>query len=346
MATKGIYIYCVVKSISDPGQFLSLESAGVYAIHFNDVAAIVSDMKKISFSNLDRKALAELLINHQKINEDLMEKGFSSIIPFRLGTIVNNKHEVLRIIEKGYGLISNILEKIKTLTEIDIVATWSDFSKIIEKVSHHPDIQKLKENIREKGDNITQADQIEVGKLVKKKLDEMKSSFESKILNTLSQISRDKKSHEVMNDQMVINAALLINKDMKEQFDNALSLMDEEFNGELNFKIIGPLPCYSFYTLEIKTFDFQVIEEAKIELDLKEMTSEKEIEKAYKDKAKLFHPDKCEGEDYSESYNRVCGAYQTLLEYSTSFKTTSKESRFSLKKDDVIKNLNLLRIRQ
>ncbi|MHC1738687.1 MAG: GvpL/GvpF family gas vesicle protein [Ignavibacteriaceae bacterium] len=346
MATKGIYIYCVVKSISDPGQFLSLKSTGVYPIHFNDVAAIVSDMKKISFSNLDRKALAELLINHQKINEYLMEKGFSSIIPFRLGTIVNNKQEVSRIIENGYGLISDILEKIEVLTEIDIVATWSDFSKIIEKVSHYPDIQKLKENIREKGDNITQADQIEVGKLVKKKLDEMKSFFEIKILNTLSQISRDKKNHEVMNDQMVINAAFLINKDKKEHFDKAISLMDEEFNGELNFKIIGPLPCYSFYTLEIKTFGFKIIEEAKIELGLKEMTSEKEIKKAYKDKAKLFHPDKCEGKDNLGSYNRVCSAYQTLLEYSTSFKTTFKESRFSLKEEDVIKSLNLLKIRQ
>jgi hypothetical protein len=346
MATKGIYIYSVIENTYDPGLFSLLENLGIYVIRFNDVAAIVSDMKKISFTNLNRKALAELLINHQKINEDLMEKGFSSIIPFRLGSIVNNKQEVLKIIENGYGLISDILEKIQTLTEIDIVATWSDFSKIIGNVSHHPDIQKLKENIREKGDNITQADQIEMGKLVKTKLDEMKNSFEIKILDTLSQISRDKKNHEVMDDQMVINAAFLINRDMKEQFDNALTFMDEKFNGELNFKIIGPLPCYSFYTLEIKSFDFKVIEEAKIELDLKEMTSEKEIKKAYKDKVKIFHPDKSEGFDYSENYNRVCNAYQTLLEYSTLFKKTSKEIRFSLKKDALITNLNLLRIRQ
>ncbi|MCX6160553.1 MAG: GvpL/GvpF family gas vesicle protein [Ignavibacteriae bacterium] len=346
MEAKGIYIYGFVPGFDDINKFMALEGLGLFAIQFREVSAVVSDMETSDYANLNMESLAQLLIHHQKTIEELVNIGFSIVVPLRLVTTLDSKEDVLSVIGKGYDLILDVMNKIETLTEIDIVATWSDFSEILKKVSNHPDITELKKNISLKGDNITQSDQIEVGKLVKDKLDEMRESFKVKILNSLASLSHEIKCHEVMNDQMVINTAFLINRNSKVQFENVLTKMDEEFNGALNFKIVGPLPCYSFYTFEINKLDYQVIEDAKNELGLKNMTSEKEIKEAYIEKLKLFHPDKNADLDNSENYNIASHAYKMMLDYSASVNKSSKDEQFSLERKDVINNLVLLRIRK
>jgi len=346
MAAKGIYIYGIVPNLYSTDMFRSLENAGVYAIPYQNISAIVSDRNSTHLDYLDRESLGYLLVHHQETIEELMGKGFNMILPMRLGTIVRSKDEVIKILTCGHDLIIKALKKIEHLTEIDLAVTWADFAGTLKSIANHPDIIAMKDDIQQNRNILSQIDQVKVGMLVHEKLGEKNKQVGLKILDSLLSFGIDIKMHEVMNDQMVTNSAFLINRNNKEKFEQVIDQIDEEYKGLLNFKLVGPLPCYSFYTIEVKELNSALVEQAKSELGLKDEISDSEIKKAYLEKAKEFHPDACLDNGDQENFNRINKAYHTLLDYSVAARQSSKEENIFLSKEKVLENLILVKIKE
>lgn len=347
MTTNGIYIYGIVPNFYGAEHFRSLKKLGVYFISFQNISAIVSDCETAHFDLSDRESLAHLLVHHQKTIEGIMAIGFKMILPVKLGTIIQTKNEVLNILSNGHDLIITTLNKIEYLTEIDMAITWVDFPGILKEISVHPEIIIIKDDILKKTGLLSKVDQVKVGMLVQAKLTEKNKATELKILDTLSPFCMDVKMHEVMNDQMITNSAFLINRNNIEKFEQAINQLDEKFEGLLNFKLVGPLPCYSFFTIEVKELNPEQVELAIKDLELKEETSESEIKKAFLEKAKLFHPDATNVDNNNvENFNRINKAYHTLRDYSASASQTSKEGFISLAKEEINKNLILVKIKE
>ncbi|MCK9422962.1 MAG: GvpL/GvpF family gas vesicle protein [Bacteroidales bacterium] len=343
---KGIYIYGIVPNFYGTTQFQSLENSGVYAITFQNISAIVSDRESTHIDYYDREFLGYLLVHHQKTIEELQDKGFTMIIPMRLGTIVSSKEEVIKILTNGYDLIIDTLKKIEYLIEIDLVVTWVNFAGLLKNIAGLPDIEEMKNAIMNNNGIIRKVDEVKMGLFVQEKVDEKNKAIELKILDALSPFGIDIRMHEVMNDEMVTNSAFLINRNKHEKFEQAIHKLDEEYNSALNFKLVGPLPCYSFYTLEVKELNPEQIAQAKKELGLREETSESEIKKGYLNKAKLFHPDNSQNTDDSENFNTIQNAYHILLDYSAAVRQSLKEEYFSLAKEKVKENLILVKIKE
>ena len=346
MTAKAIYIYGIIPNFYSSEMFRSLENSGVFAIPFQNISAIVSGTESKQPDYSARESLGHLLVHHQKTIEDLMGKGFNMIIPMRLGTIVSSKEEVFKILANGYDLINDSLKKIENLTEIDIAVSWGDFSGILKEISETPEIISLKDDILKKSDIPSQLDQVKVGMLIQRKIKEKNTGVELNILDSLSQISLDIKTHEVMNDEMITNSAFLIKMNNREKFEKIIDNIDQEFKGLLNFKLVGPLPCYSFYTIEVKKLNHLHIAQAKKDLGLGEDASESEIKKAYLGKARLFHPDAQKENGDGKNFDKINKAYNTLLEYLRAVKQSGKGDLISLGEQNVINNLILIKIKE
>ena len=345
MKKKAIYIYGIIPNFYSAEIFRSLENTGVYAIPWQNVSAIVSDRDNLILDYYDREALGQLLVQHQKTIEELMGKGFNMIIPMQLGTIVASKSEVIKILTNGYDLIMDTLKKIEFLTEFDIAVTWADFPGIIKETAGHQDIIELKNEIQSKTEAPNQIDQMKVGMMVQAILKEKNTKVELNILDSLAAISIDIKTHELMNDEMITNSAVLINRNKIAKFEHRIEQIDEEYKGILNFKLVGPLPCYSFYTLEVKQLNPVTVALAMAELELNDETSESEIKKAYLQKARIFHPDAQPEHVDERMFNTINKAYHTLLDYSAIVRQTSKMNGISLTKESIMENLILLKIK-
>ena len=346
MTTKGIYIYGIVPNFYSAEMFRLLQQSGVYAISFQNISAIVSDRESTYLDFSDRESLGYLLIHHQKTIEDIMGKGFNMLIPARLGTIVSSKEDVFKILTNGHDLFIETLKKIEHLTEIDIAVTWTNFSEILNEIAGDPEIIAMKDDILKKPNTLLPVDQVKVGMLIEAKLKERNTKVELDILDSLASICLDIKTHEVMNDGMITNSAFLISRNKKEKFEQVIDRLDEEYKGKLNFKLVGPLPCYSFYTIEVKELDPEKVLQAKKELDLKEGISESDIKKAYLEKARLYHPDSQLENGDKENFNKIHSAYITLLEYAAAARQSSNDNLISLTKEKMINNLILVKIKE
>ncbi len=346
MEKDGIYIYGIVPNIYHSEVFKSLEEIGVYSITYQNVAAIVSDraIDSVDFSN--RESLGYLLVEHQETIEELSKKGLTIILPMRLGIIVNSKENVIEILSSGYQLITETLKKVEHLTEMDVVITWADFATHINEIVTHEDIQKLKQEILSKNNSaIQQVDQVKIGMLIQEKISEQNKQIELKTLNDLSLVTEDIKIHEVMNDKMISNAAYLINKEKLNMFGKIVDQIDEEYKGKLNFKLVGPLPNYSFYTIDIKELHADQIEEAKALLELETIGNEKEIKNAYLNKAKLVHPD-MQLNNTDDEFTKFNQAYHLLLKYTHAYKCYSLNDYNHHLNINEIKNLILVTIKE
>ncbi len=344
--SQGFYIYGIVPNHYEAEQFRKLSDIGVFNIPFQKISAIVSKTEIIDYRQLGTEALARLLVDHQTTIERIMSMGFSTIIPLRLGTFAQNKTDVIKIIQKGYDLIINTLQDVSNLVEFDIVATWADFGKIISQVASSPKVLELKDKLENSGNTITQADQLAMGLLVKSLVDEKNAQTAGVITSAFNTFCTDIKQHQVLNDQMITNTALLLNHLQAGLLEKTLDKLDKSLDGELNFKMVGPLPCYSFYTIEVKEICFDDIEEARNELGLASSTSEKLIKQAYLEKARMFHPDTNTGDGGSLKFNRINKAYQIMNDYLQSVKPESREDLFSLSIDSVIDNSFFLKLKE
>ena len=346
MVTKGIYLYAIVPNSYSEEMFKSIENIGIYLIPYKNLFAIVSDRNENTVEQLDRQELGHLLVDHQKKIEYFQKVGFSMLLPMKMGTFSQSKEEVCTILQNGYDLILASLQKIDNLTEFNVATVWADFSKTLEMVSTHPEISAMRKELIEKTEQPTETEQVAIGMKVQEELINKNTQVELNIINSLSPICIDKSTHDTMNDEMVMNSAFLIEKNNTEKFEEIINQLDEDYNETLNFKLIGPLPCYSFYTIEVKKINHLQVTQAQKTLGLTKESSQGEIKKAYQEKAKELHPDSNQKNTNQEGFNKLNKAYNMLLEYSEVTRNTSSEHVISQEKQKEVEDLILVKIKE
>ncbi len=316
MNKQGVYIYGFVPDDCFAGIANKLSQIGIYSIAYGDISAIVSDTKHEKLEYLDREALAHLLVDHQQKIERIVSEGCSIIIPMQLGTIVSSGNDVIKILKNGSIILKDTFKIIDNVSEFDLVAVWSNFSDVIKNISDTSQVRQMKEDIVKK--NIyDEADAVNIGKIIKTKIEEKNIKVSHDVVNSLIPFCIDTKKHETMNDEMLLNSAFLVKKENKDLFMEMVDQLDLKYEDNISFKIVGPLPCYSFYTIECKVLDKRDIETAKEILGIDFFKSESDLKKAYRQKAALIHPDKhTENQKVNtDGFIQINNAYKILLEY-------------------------------
>ena len=344
----GRYIYAII-DFRDDNDFRPRGKdfgTGVYFIRHGEISAAVSDSEITDFTCMRKDALARQLINHQKAAERIMEQGYT-VIPVRLGTFGKDDSEVRHILARAYPAAKEIFKEIKEKIEIDLAVVWSDFNAVIKEAGEEREIKEFKERFQANPAGVTVDDRMKIGVMVKDALDKKREQCGREIQEALEPIGFKSKTHELMDDKMVINTAYLIDKTRQKDFEKAVERLNAGFNDRLDFKCIGPLPPYSFYTLEIKNMEFKDIEWAckRLGISASSITGD-EIKKAYHRQAFASHPDKNLKNPHSqEEFNEANRAYEVLLEYCQACRQSGSPP-FSLDEKQFKENALLVKVRE
>ncbi len=328
MSEKGNYIYGFI-NISEEKKFdyAGIDGGEVCAVPYQDIAAVVSESPLIQFNSMPKEALLLHLAVYQAVIERVMRNH--CIIPMKFGTAVRDKEELLRILEKGYDQIKTSIMDVGGKIELDVVAMWSNLDAVLKAIGEEKEISKLKEDIASKSPDENLEARLDLGKMVKALLDKKRDEHASDIMGVLKEEANACRIHDVMDDSMIMNAAFLIDKNNEGIFGDKVDRLDERYEGEVNFRIVGPLPPYSFCTLEIKKDDFSDINGARELLGLGEESTAMEIKEAYRGLSKKFHPDKHPGDmEAQKRFENITKAYMLLSDY-------CEDGRCSFREKDV-----------
>jgi hypothetical protein len=315
-------------------------------ISYQNIAAVVADSEIVDYTHMSKDALARALVEHQKVVEEIMSLGYI-VIPMRLGTIASDEDEVRHILAKGYSFVKNIFDKILDKIEIDMVASFSDFTQVLKEVGEGQEIKEFKEKLLRSHKGITVDDQMKIGFMLKKALGEKREKLAFKIEDTLKTLNVDFKTHKLMDDKMVVNFAFLIDKAKQKEFYAKIEDLNNEFAEKLNFRCVGPLPAYSFYTLEVKKMQFNEVDWARKRLGvLNDAITKDEIKKIFQRQAFVTHPDKNPDKAEAEKeFDEIKKSYQILLDYAYSCEQGGRES-IIFNEDEFKKNSLLVKLRE
>ena len=352
MAEVGKYIYGIVTSKGPLRLSILHDSFGVqcvYTISYQELSAVVADSAIFDLTHQLKDTLARLLVKHQMVIEKIMNSGLS-IIPMRLGTFAADENEIEKVLKHNgnYTLINDILNKTRDKIEIDLAVTWNRLNLVIQESAEEKEIQELKRKLLVNPKGISVNDQIKVGVLLKKALEAKRERASWEILEALKPYYDECRSHELMDDRMVMNTAFLIQKAKQKDFFGKVHDLDSQFGERLNFRCVGPLPPYSFYTLEIKKMQFQEIDWARKKLGLTNISKKQdEIKDAYQKKASLIHPDKNPGViGMEKEFDEVVKAYKTLVAYSKACEQTEQDADGSSKHNEFQKELLFIKVQE
>jgi len=335
------YIYGVIetgKPVTFGQSLLPSSPEEVYTVVHGDLAGVVSNYSRGDFASLSREDKLRCLMVHQEVIERVMKEGYT-ILPVKFGTLVEGEDEVRRILEQGYEKLTQTLDQMDGVVEIEVAATW-DLKKVLEEIGNEAEIKQLKHSMAGKSASEILEMQINAGKLVKESLDRRREDYRSQTIQSLEEIALDMQPNALVADAMVMNVAFLIQREKQADFDSQVRRVDEGFNDQINFRVIGPLPPYSFSTVEIKRPAPGEIEEVRQLLGLGTDVSDKELKEAYRRLAAKSHPDVHLDDDTSnEQFAKVREAFVLLRNYcrgqSGSVKENVNGQRYSLMPEDV-----------
>jgi len=189
---------------------------------------------------------------------------------------------------------------------------------VLADVACEEPIAQLKSSIGSDSSPASIRDRVRLGEMIKRSLDRRREEYEQAALQRLVPCSLELRRNPLFHDSLVMNLAVLLEKGQQEEFDRSLDVLDQELGGRLTFRRVGPLPPYSFSTVEMQSVARTEIDRARTALRIGRSASASEIKKAYHQLARRFHPDAQSGSRDGGSdtcFAEIKGASNLLMSY-------------------------------
>jgi len=292
------------------------EDNEVRSVSHGDLAAVVSPSPLFDYRGLKREDAIPHLVPHQRVVEAVMEHF--PVLPVKFGTVLPDEARVRRLLEQGEALFRACLANFSGLMQMEVVVLW-DLQAVFREISQEAPIARAKARAGDLPPEESIAERIEVGQMVQASLEGRRAALRDRLLPPLRELALDLVVNPHMSDAIVANLALLVDGQGRAALDGRLEELDQEFGGQLLFRCVGPLPPYSFATVEVQMPSFQAVDEARRRLGLGQAATAGEIKRAYYQLASLFHPDRNPADPEAETrMAELTRAYELLTTYAES----------------------------
>jgi DnaJ-domain-containing protein 1 len=243
------------------------------------------------------------------------------VLPVKFGTLLPSEDRARDLIVQGEPLFRKALSELEGRTQVEVVVLW-DTGDVIRELAGDGRVQDLKARLESSPTNDTAEARVALGKLVYELMEERRAALRDSLGPELSAGAADAIAHTCLDDGMVLNLALLVDREARESLNRLLDDLDRRFESRFTFRCVGPLPPYSFASVEVKAPTFDEVDSARRLLGLAESAARQEIKKAYHRLAAQAHPDLDPSNPEAESrMSELANAYAFLTEYAESAST-------------------------
>jgi hypothetical protein len=287
--------------------------ASLQAVTHLGLACVVRDHWGPAFADLPREALVRQLLAHQMVCEQVMARY--TILPVKLGTVLDGEEEVLAVLQQGYARFSQALAQIEGKWEFEVAATW-DLGRVFQGIGQEEEIRRFKERAASSPAGETLEERVLLGKMVKDSLERRRDHYRRLMVRYLKGLALDVQENPLLRDELVLNVALLVERLAEAELTRRVGELDARFHNQINFRIIGPLPPYSFSTVEVTRPALEALEEARLMLGLGIQVCAAEVRQAYRKLVAVCHPDvNPDDPGAGEKVNRLTQAATLLTGY-------------------------------
>src|SRR5574337_991161 len=318
---EALHLYGVLGSgAGADARLIGLDGRQVSDVCYRDLTALVSLISIRAYKSMQKAAVVPYLFAHQVVLEQVMKRR-TTVVPVKFGTMARDEAEVRNILESGYFQLTAALEAMQGKIEFDLVAQWTDLNAVLRRIGEEPEIEQQRAAIAGLPVQETTEERIRIGRLVKARLDQIREQLASEITLALKPLAHGIRPHAVADDRMSLNTAFLGDRDREGEVGKTLERLNNRYDGAIDFRCVGPLPPYSFATVEVRSFEFEEIDRARRLLGLGEQATLQDAKEAYRRLVQQCHPDLISdggkvGQKANGAFEAATQAYRLLGEYS------------------------------
>jgi hypothetical protein len=227
-----LYLYGITRPRELPER---LGNQGISLIDGEGRAAVVSELDEGPVEATRRNLLA-----HADVVEQLHEDAV--VLPARFGYMLESREEALELL--ALPEIEQLLDRHERTCELTLKGTYEE--SVLAEVGAA--LEPLRAAYRmapsvEAG--------IALGEAVGEGLAERRARDQALVLNELRPLVLEVLTSEPAGEFAAFNAALLVDRDGVEAVETQLEQLAARMSPPLHFKLVGPLPPYSFVRLQM-----------------------------------------------------------------------------------------------
>ena len=284
----------------------------VQIVAHNGLGCVVSDHVEEEVGSLPREEIVRRLFAYQRVVEQVTQRR--PVLPVKFGTVLDHAQEALELLNQGRAKFAEALGYIQDKIEMDVAATW-DTNRVLQAIGRQEEVARRREELARKGQP-TLEERVQLGQLVNEQMDSRRDRYRKRMVGLLKPLAFDMVPNPLLSDQMVMNVAFLIDREKEHAFDERIRWLDQLFDDEVNLRVIGPLPPYSFATVEVTRLTLEQVEEARSVLGVDDVTAEDTVRRAYRRRAAEAHRSLGAGDlQAKEQFARLGKAANLLMGY-------------------------------
>jgi len=226
---------------------VGIQGENVHTLHIRDIAAVISDAREKTYEILDYG------IPHQAVIEKVMEHSheFSQncVIPMRFGQVATES-DIKTFLSRNYPKLKMYFGKLEGKKELGLKVTRKIDPTIKDIAASNIKIRAMRQQIQGKPLEKTYRQRLELGTKISQELERRGDRIATDIFVRLSGISADSRLNKNLSDEMVLNAAFLVDKKKEQDFDQLVNTLEQEY-GDLNLKYVIA-PPFNFVNIRIR----------------------------------------------------------------------------------------------
>lgn len=243
---RGTWVYGVVPGDAPLAELARRQDGlpRVRVVEAGDLAAVVGQVPENDAQGTRDQALA-----HAHVLEAVAAD--TPVVPFRFGTIAGTDEDVgTQLLEGQRDQLRALLDKVDGNIQMTLKVNYREDVVLREIVDDYPEIQRLREATAGQSEEAVHDELVKLGELVNNAIDEHRSRDAAELLEGLRPVSLAIVEEPLEKELMLLNAACLVARDSRPEFEDTLERLAGERSERMTFRLLGPLPTYSFLDTE------------------------------------------------------------------------------------------------
>jgi len=245
-AEQGSYVYSVIRC-GEPRTFgpigIGAPGSPVRTVHYGELAAVVSDAPLTPYD-----PTRENLLAHQRVNETVMSEF--TVLPLAFGAQFRSEADVVEILRNTHDSLLDVLRKMDGKVEFDLKVFW-DPQRVLAEIQEQNELVRHLRSQMGSGQESGYLSHLQLGQIVQDAMRQRAESYVREVYSALEDTAVASRTNATIGEDMILNAAFLINRTEEGSFNQMLDRIAAEFEGRLSFRLSGPFPPYNFVRIRL-----------------------------------------------------------------------------------------------
>jgi len=234
---SAVYVYGVMPTPSRAIASRGIQGADVAIVEHGALAALTSPLDGTTLAARDLRA-------HWRVLEEAFEHGV--VLPVRFGTVLKSEEAVRQqLLEPNAQHLTDLMEQMAGMVQLNVSGRYEEDALLREIVLQNPQVARLRERNRSRGDQAPAGDQLALGRMVEREIARRRAADGAIVRDTLGPLASAVREEEVAHPS-AFNVAFLVHRDGIDDFGRAVAELRTGLGDRVELRYAGPLPPFSF----------------------------------------------------------------------------------------------------